>query len=321
MELLEKIKKAIDKITGGECPFCKSKKEKAEKVKWTYTEDTCEDTRSSDEADDGNYTLHNDSGKLAKVLGKGHFKPIKNILASKTYYIYENYWIEPGEKSEVCGNAHHIIPGNASLAKCTAILKWMAGTVVVKRVRYSKPKKEATVKKKTYTDEEGVKVSKSWSRTDKGNQKLETIKEIEGKVTGYVDWDLNGLNNGIWLPSNNSIYKWKNNDWEFKRDFANAAMNSTKKPRQFHDCHCEYSSKILDMLCEIAKDLDKRSQACDAADHKCKDKDELFPVPEQLKKSLIEMASEIKKKLEGDPNEWKIPWLTSKMSAKFKSVK
>ena len=303
----------------GPCPFCDEPKQPS-KEKKVYSEHTSEDVGNPDAADDGDYTLHNDSGELAENLGSAPFRPITNPLAYKTFYIWEDFWIDENE-SKVCGNAHHVIPGNASFAKCSALLEWLSGTVKIKKVRYSKQKGKPQLGSETITDKEGARVTRVLSLTPSGTLKEEIIKEVPGKVTGSVDYNLNGGYNGVWLPSNNAIYNWKGTDKDFKKDYANAAMNAAKPQRQFHDAHPDYSNQVIQELGEIAKAIEMKAQTCIADPNHTANKDGSLPAPQRLRICLVRLAYEIKRLSVGEPSAWGKPWITSQLALRWEPQK
>ena len=220
--------------------FCDQEKQKKTET-LDLSEHTSEDVSDADEADDQQCTLHNDSGELADACGSQPFDLIKH---PRGMWFWKGYRDESDRsKSKVCGNAHHLIPGNASLAKCQAILKWMAKTVKIKKVRYKSVEGEEEVETGTFTeptDVPGVTVTKTVSKTKTG-KKEETIIEAQGQVYGKIDYDLNVASNGVWLPSNNAVYRWKKRVSAYmKSRYATLAMSSTTPVRQFHDAHPAY---------------------------------------------------------------------------------
>lgn len=307
----------------GPCPFCESKEDDPKKETIELEDHTSEDTRKADDADDGDYSLQNDSGKLSRNLGAPFFRPIKNAFDRndagevQTVYIWENYWVSENH-SKVCGNAHHIIPGNASLAKATALLEWFADKVVIKRVRYKKAKGTETLGSETWITAEGVSVTKVLSKTKGGNIKEEKTSEVAGKVTGKVDYDVNANYNGIWLPSNNAIYKWKNTSQDFKRQYAHQAIESSFVPSQFHDAHACYSEQVERELAGIANVMEKKKLDCffDPS-HDSPSQDGSVPAPRRLKLCLVRLAGKICNRLRGKPP-WSKPWVTSKHSESYK---
>src|SRR2546426_4896460 len=76
-----------------------------------------------------------DSSKLAGKLGGIH-RTMRHPEAD--FDVYEPYYVSE-QVSRIGFNAHHIIPGNASLGRCPEILEWMAGTTSIDKIFYDKP--------------------------------------------------------------------------------------------------------------------------------------------------------------------------------------
>jgi hypothetical protein len=314
MELGEQVANAV--LGKNVCTFCDQEKSEGKDEAIAIPEHTSEDTSDPDAADDDDCMLCNDAGLLAKALGRQPFKAIDGPVGAP---LKKGYW--EGNKSRFCGNAHHLIPGNASLAKCTCVLKWMAKKVTVTKVRYT-AKAPAWVGvqapnwigARTTSPAPGVVETTTVSMMTKG-AKVETSKVVQGRVTGKVVYDLNAATNGVWLPSNNAVDGWrKNTSPEFKSRYARLAMSSSEPPRQFHDAHPAYSDEVIKQLGCIEFAIRQRADACKANAHGTADANGVLPAPQKLPAVLNRLATELRTKLVGTPMRWSSPYYTSQRS-------
>jgi hypothetical protein len=120
-------------------------------------------------------------------------------------------------------------------------------------------------------------------------------------VDSDVGFDVNGVQNGVWLPGSYGVrkgaedFRLKWSAYSYKDEYALAAMTKDGK-RQFHDSHPEYSENVLQTLKTIgdkmiaAKDSDK----CPACDGTKKDKKR---APYGLVQRLHVVSSEHRKML------------------------
>lgn len=284
--------------------------------------------------------MKSDSTKLATNMKGMPDKNTKNPDAEEKYYIFNTYWVN-NDSSRISLNAHHIIPGNASLASCPEILKWMAGTVSSEKIFYDKEidavvKKEVDKSKhdekrselvqekaKKYSVDKHPDIKRTFSTEDgkSGITRARTVKK--NLVTGQVNYEVNDPQNGVWLPSNNAISKWsevktikaKNQDG-IKDDFNKAYAYNTKKATgmQFHDAHSEYSEAVIDLLIAFEAKLQTLAKSCE--DHTSPSKKGgPYPAPARLEFALYKLAKSLENKLDFKKTKKpKKPWYTSKLS-------
>lgn len=248
--------------------------------------------------------LINDSLELRKYLGN---TPPTNIIdrfhdnPPKRYYIKKDYWVDYS-KSKVAYNAHHAIPGNASMATCPALLKWMAGKVVFKKTWYEKKTTAkahlpGTTNRTSISDPDpevpDIEVEDTMILSSSGvSIKHEVLKIVdEFHVTGKIDYDINKNANGIWLPSNNAIAKWTELTPWFQNEYASKAM---EKGFHFHDAHPEYSNKVKKDLLKFDKKLNKKKNDCNSG---CETSTPKPRAPIRLRTALEQLSEELKKEL------------------------
>lgn len=320
---MSEIGEAVAVLMGtDDCPFCSSQ---------------------TSEQKNETLTLENNSSKLATNLGRcEHVIDNPEPLPGESYLIFTKYWISQ-EESKVCMNAHHILPGNASLAKCPAILKWLAGTTIIQKKFYdqeiTKQAKEvsaveedetrADLIKEKYPDycligDPGMTVAFS---SEAGRKAVYREKKVEAKhVTGCVDFDINHRNNGIWLPSNNAIAHWaetKNKQatdfWGDTGPFAEcyALVCMDKTGVQFHDAHPDYSDAVVQKLKEFDVEVTRLANACIKHENSQAraNNGKPFPAPKNLGKALYKLAQELSKRLVFDEGGAPArPWVTSELA-------
>jgi hypothetical protein len=298
--------------TNDPCTFCDQEKPEKKQETLDLSEDTAEDSSDADEADDQECTLHNDSGKLADALGS---QPFALITHPPGMWFWKGY--RDKHQSRVCGNAHHLIPGNASFAKCKAILKWMAKTVKIKKVTYTSREIDEGVFPQD-SDEPGVTVTKTVSKTKTGKKEVSVI-EAQGQVYGKIDYDLNVASNGVWLPSNNAVYRWKKRVPEAtKARYTTLAMSATTPVRQFHDSHPAYSDAVLKQLGHIEMVVKKKAAICIDGSHGSADENGDLPAPQRLAPVINRLASVLRIKLVDKPGRWAAPYFTSEYALSSK---
>lgn len=172
--------------------------------------------------------------------------------------------------------AHHLIPGNASLAaKACNLYKYMV--------------KGKTVKSKS---------GKSW------------------KIKANIGYNVNGAHNGVWLPGNYGIRKGtspiKKKKWgDLVNSHTDWCLNyvvavTKKNGAQFHDSHAEYSKAVLKLLNAISEALLGHQIGCTD----CKKKDEV-PPPYRIKTRLYNLSQYFKSQVKSGPVAWKLPWIAS----------
>lgn len=168
--------------------------------------------------------------------------------------------------------AHHLIPGDASLA----------------------PSKL----KQYMTKGESVEVNTGSGTSNK------TIRK-------HIGYNVNGAHNGVWLPGNYYIRAstspvpgttWSElgeNPWCL--NYVAAVTKATGG--QFHDAHTQYSAAVEELLNKIALRLSR---------HECDDckTGEINP-PFQIKGRLYSLSAFFRSQVRRHPSGWKRPWFTS----------
>jgi len=300
----------------GNCPFCDSKSEPKEEE----------------------LEIVNDSAKLSKNMGGMSKTTTRNPDADEDYYIFDQYWCD-NDESYIGLNAHHIIPGNASLAECPEILKWFAGTVYVTKKFHDKKlekevacipaaKQHATFEKKVlekYKNEElygDAEMSVVYS-VNEGSKAIFRKKVVsENHVFGKVEYDVNDLRNGIWLPSSNAIAGWaevknvksrniEGDETSFAEAYAFNTMAATGK--QFHDAHPAYSEKIIEKLKGLDVKVGKLAKACHEHDSDSKEGGP-YPAPARLDMALHKLSESFSKRLTIAEKKPTKPWVTSTLA-------
>lgn len=131
------------------------------------------------------------------------------------------------------------------------------------------------------------------------------------KVRKHIGYNVNGAHNGVWLPGNYHIRArsspiqgkgWSdlgNNPW--CRNYVAAVAKAAGG--QMHDAHTKYSAAVEECLNKIAAIL---------VEHECKDceGDEINP-PFRIKSRLYTMSGFLRGQLTAGPMAWKRPWFTS----------
>jgi hypothetical protein len=92
---------------------------------------------------------------------------------------------------------------------------------------------------------------------------LEWIFASGGKIENDIGYDVNNAQNGIWLPSNNSMrgVKWWEGDDEINQKTKFVVQAMDKAGRHFHDRHNDpYSEFVTEILNKIADRMNGVSQ-------------------------------------------------------------
>jgi hypothetical protein len=174
--------------------------------------------------------------------------------------------------------AHHLIPGEASLAP-------------------SKLKKYMT-KGQTVKSDSG----KSW--------------KIKNYIGYNVNGAHNGIwlpgNYAIrrptktWYKSPDPTKSWGElNDHQWCLNYVAAV--SKVNGRQFHDAHTKYSEAVEKLLNKIAMKLQAHQEQCEL----CKSKPNEIAPPYAVKQRLYRISAFLRKQLVGHPKTWKRPWYAS----------
>ena len=169
--------------------------------------------------------------------------------------------------------AHHLIPGDASLA----------------------PSKL----KPLMTEGQSVEVI-----IKGGAKKQKTVRK-------HIGYNVNGAHNGVWLPGNYyiraSTSPIKDKSWSdlgsdpWCRNYVAAV--SKVAGGQIHDAHTQYSSAVEELLNKIAAILMQHEcEKCEAAD---------INPPFRIKARLYATSEALKSQVTAAPMAWKRPWFTS----------
>jgi hypothetical protein len=231
MELGETIALLVaQEFEEGDCPFCASDAERQD--------------------DEPPVELVNNSTTLGINSGPKPTTKMFHPIAKNDYEIFED--CSPTQKmSRITPNAHHVIPGNESLARAPELMRWLAGNVSIKKEETGKTKlkkvkkivrklpeslspderikkwnsivSEVLPRRTIVESENGVNVWCAREST-KGTLKIDKYsKPVKDKhVFGKVKFDINERINNIWLPSSNAVSDWskvkKKKAWHMHQD-------------------------------------------------------------------------------------------------------
>ena len=169
--------------------------------------------------------------------------------------------------------AHHLIPGDASLApsKLKALMTQGESVEVISKGGVAKQK----------------------------------------KLRKHIGYNVNGAHNGVWLPGNYyiraSTSPIKDKSWSdlgddpWCRNYVAAV--SKVAGGQIHDAHTQYSAAVKDLLNKIADILmHHECEKCEASD---------INPPFRIKGRLYAMSEALKSQVTAAPMAWKRPWFTS----------
>lgn len=199
--------------------------------------------------------------------------------------------------------AHHLIPSGDALAK-TGLLEWLI--------------------KKGTTAEAGTKTG--------------SLKSVNGKVDNNVGYDVNGAENGVWLPgpyAMRGIWTTFTAETEPEDDpggaggggegptethpaqFEYAVVAMRKAKAQFHDAHRPYSKFVLDALNLLAARMREITETAEC--EKCRDKIKNSgpPAPYSLILRLNGVSKRLRGHLEGGPTGWTQHLWTSKWALEY----
>ncbi|MFH2001596.1 MAG: AHH domain-containing protein [Planctomycetota bacterium] len=171
---------------------------------------------------------------------------------------------------------------------------------------------------------------------------IEFMKEGK-KVFGDVGYDINGAENGIWLPTHHALStemkegrvlpgedvsikyggltkKVKKEKQEnpmfatFQQRFAYNVMKKTN--RQFHDSHPAYSDFVIEVLKKINANLIQLSGECKKCEEVVKQNGKLAP-NHKLVSRLNALSCRLRNYLSGPPEMWRLPLFTSRFAAEL----
>ncbi|TQV85885.1 AHH domain-containing protein [Aliikangiella coralliicola] len=151
-----------------------------------------------------------------------------------------------------------------------------------------------------------------------GNESLKKAKELlvwiyadadGSQIESDINYDVNNAQNGIWLPSNNSMRG--NDDWKcetVKITYANAAQPGRGC---FHDRHTNYSEFVTRLLNKIA---DKMGQEDSVCQYNTEESGEKHKPPYALVPRLNGVSQRLKSYLKSfNPDGYQPPLYTSKL--------
>jgi hypothetical protein len=334
MDIGEAVSVLIE--TPSKCPFCDSKAGPEFKKK----------------------EMVNDAVVLAKNAGGMPYKTAANPDAVEHCYIYEKYWKSP-ETSQIVMSPHHVLPGNASVARCPQVLKWMAGTVSVKKKIQNKTVLEAlrAIDKKVASMPESARKRKRVELFEKAfppkplksdpeglvvyaldeKKPDEHIKPVtDNYVTGEIEFDVNDGPNCIWLPSHCAVANWTEmkgvDAWHQDQDsdkddptttfdVAYAYNTMMETGVQFHDAHPDYSTEAIAQLKKLSVKVQLLGDECLKHPNTKSKKDGPYPAPEQLTAAMYKLASLFKDKLNCQTTKPVSPYFTSKLALEVAALK
>ena len=279
MEIAEAVAIAIGGLTDESCPFS------------VAAEGVDDDEPESVKRDDGKGAAteqENNGGELGKNLITGSPGRAGTIcepaLAPQASPSARRDTPRVGTRATVLGAsgiptddypyilaAHHLIPGEASLAP-------------------SKLKSFMT---------KGASVEVQTTQGTKTKQ-----------ISKHIGYNVNGAHNGVWLGGNYAIrattsptkQTWseiKQDDWCL--NYVAAVAKATGG--QFHDAHRQYNEVVEDLLNKIHAILQIHS--CEECD-----KPTINP-PFRIKTRLYNLSAHFRGRLIGPPTSWRRPWFTS----------
>jgi len=335
MDIGEAVAVLVDIPGKVKCPFCDSKADsKFEKKEMT-----------------------NDAADLADNYGGMPYVLTTNPESTKDYYFFEKYW-KSDSQSQLVLNPHHLLPGNASVARCPEILKWMAGTSSVKKREHSKTVMDALKKvfakaRNVTKAQRAAKIASEFAKSfppkpmkESPNgvvvfamhgEKVDSFSQSLTKnyVTGKIAFDVNDAPNCMWLPSHCAVENWSEMlgvpSWHQDQDSDKVApstdfevayaYNTMKKTRaQFHDAHPAYSEEVINQLKKLDTELQRLADLCLQHENTRSKKDGPYPAPEQLTPALYKLAELCSRRLDVKKTKPAKPWYTSDLSLRVAKV-
>ncbi|HEU4457338.1 MAG TPA: AHH domain-containing protein [Longimicrobium sp.] len=174
--------------------------------------------------------------------------------------------------------AHHLIPGEASLAKSDLYKKYMVKDAEGTTPKGKKYKIQANIGYNVNGNHNGVWLPGNYGiRGSTSPKKGSSWRKIVVDPS-YEDWC-----------------------WAYMMECVRVAGG------QFHDSHTAYSEAVKDVLDNMYVRVDAH-QDTECPD--CKDKSEVHP-PYGLKRKLYRLSRFLRGKLRSRPGQWKAPWYTS----------
>lgn len=144
-----------------------------------------------------------------------------------------------------------------------------------------------------------------------GSSLIKYIEKEKGEIEGDIGYNINGAENGIWLPCHTAGVPTRRVSRSRNRGYADAAM--THANRQYHaGNHPNYSKHVKKRLNGIKVMLLKFSKDCP----KC-DQQEKYSPPHVLVFRLNNLSGRIRGFLKGSPRSWRKPLFTSPQAKEF----
>lgn len=294
MEVLESIELSFINEKFLECPFMEEQTEAATEVEPEGVENDDRDGAQREQENNGGTLGENliDGKPGAKGTVAGPFPP-------DSYLVKESASDSKPDRGsvhiKVIGTeefdhdvypfvmaAHHLIPGEAALAKCR-LKKYMTKGETVKNANGRSWQIECHIGYNVNGAHNGI-----WLP---GNYAIRT-PSIPPKV---------------WHKSPDVSKSWSDlgsNKWCMHY----VASVAKKTGRQFHDAHTEYNNAVKKLLNKIATKLYAHQQSCD----ECKKKNNSKIAPPYIVKQRLYMLSAfLRRQLVGSPIQWKRPWYAS----------
>ncbi len=160
------------------------------------------------------------------------------------------------------------------------------------------------------------------------------VAESKGdKILGEIGYDVNGAENGIWLPTHTALVNGmadgtypvpgaSTGDYgalpkPFKQRYAEAVMKHTS--RQFHTTHRSYSSWVKGVLEKITLKMlaMKEVGKCEKCKKIVKDLKGKRKPPHTLSLRIDSLSMRVRKYLYGSAVSWRAPLFTSSYAAKY----
>lgn len=155
---------------------------------------------------------------------------------------------------------------------------------------------------------------------------MEFVSASRGTIKSDIGYDINGADNGIWLPGNYGVVDWGKLTMPYKgtpkaediqneqlqAEYAYAAMD--KSNTQFHDAHGDYNAFVIKALNKIHVRAGTAIAWCE----ECRKSDKISP-PYKLIKRLNGLSSRLRNFLVYPPGKWRLPIFTSIWSLRLKA--
>jgi len=186
---------------------------------------------------------------------------------------------DPGKQYPFTLAAHHLIPGNASLAKSRLYKKYMVKDGQIKTRSGKEFKIKEHIGYNVNGAHNGVWLAGNYAIRKRTSPKKGSSWSALIEDSSYANWCFN---------------------------YMLACVKKTH--RQFHDTHTTYSEKVLGILNKIHRALVTHQDACS----ECAKKTDPIPAPYVLKTKLYAISRELSGKLREQGGKlWKMPWYTS----------